>query len=393
MAGFNLFGRRRHDPESPLPTHRRRSSDETKINERWHRGEPYSMAKRPPFMLLLKVTWLDILTMIAMGAIALGVFRAHPPAHRLFPVTFVNGEVVYPQFAYPAIPQYIPSHAATALGVGVPILVILLCQIRIRSFWDINNGIIGLLNAQLGSAVFQVMIKWLIGGLRPNFLEVCKPDISKASQPGGNGTGLDGTGYGGIMYTYDICTTEMGGSLSNALESFPSGHTTSMFAGMVYLYLYLNAKLKVWSNYHPSMWKLILTYAPILGATLVGGSLTVDQSHNWYDILAGGLIGTMFGFSSYRMVYASIWDWRFNHIPLHRKMPLEYDLDSFGDGLVATHKAGWGKGRGGKPYGTDKTVRTRYSTSRDGRGVGIPRKAVASHHDRANRRPSTGEMV
>ncbi|KAJ5019686.1 PA-phosphatase related-family protein [Colletotrichum sp. SAR 10_99] len=300
------------------------------------------------------------------------VFRAHPPAHRLFPVTFEDGEAVYPQFAYPAIPQYIPSHAATALGVGVPILVILLCQIRIRSFWDINNGIIGVLYAQLGSAVFQVMIKWLIGGLRPNFLEVCKPDISKASQPGGNATGLDGTGYGGIMYTYDICTTEMGGSLSNALESFPSGHTTSMFAGMVYLYLYLNAKLKVWSNYHPSMWKLILTYAPVLGATLVGGSLTVDQSHNWYDILAGGLIGTMFGFSSYRMVYASIWDWRFNHIPLHRKMPLEYDLDSFDDGLIATRKAGWGKGRGGKPYGTDKTVRTRYSTSRDGRGVGVP---------------------
>ncbi|KAJ0335096.1 hypothetical protein COL922a_009745 [Colletotrichum nupharicola] len=355
MAGFNLFGRRRHNPETPLPTHRRRSSDETKINERWHRGEPYSMAHRPSFMLWLKVTWLDILTMIAMGAIALGVFRAHPPAHRLFPVTFEDGEVVYPQFAYPAIPQYIPSHAATALGVGVPILVILLCQIRIRSFWDVNNGIIGVLYAQLGSAVFQVMIKWLIGGLRPNFLEVCKPGISKASQPGGNATGLDGRGYGGIMYTYDICTTEMGGSLSNALESFPSGHTTSMFAGMVYLYLYLNAKLKVWSNYHPSMWKLILTYAPILGATLVGGSLTVDQSHNWYDILAGGLIGTMFGFSSYRMVYASIWDWRFNHIPLHRKLPLEYDLDSFGDGLVATRKAGWGKGQGGKPYGTDKT--------------------------------------
>lgn len=359
------------------------------------------MARRPTFMQWLKVTWLDILTMIIMGAIALGVFRAHPPAHRMFPVTFQDGEVVYPQFAYPAINQYIPSHAATLLGVGVPIAVILLCQIRVRSFWDINNGIMGLLYSQIGSAVFQVMIKWLIGGLRPNFLDICQPDISKASLPGGNSTGLEGTGYGGMMYTYEICSNPMDGRLSNALESFPSGHTTSMFAGMVFLYLYLNGKLKVWSNYHPSMWKLVLLYAPILGAVLVGGSLTVDQSHNWYDILAGGTIGTIFAFSSYRMVYASIWDWRFNHIPLHRKMPLDHHLSagSFSDELVATHRAGWGSKRAHR--GVEKAVTGhRYSTSRDGRVVGIPRKPVSSHHSPIGsghrhhaRGASAGDMV
>ncbi|CCF46378.1 PAP2 superfamily protein [Colletotrichum higginsianum] len=393
MARFNNPFARRQNDTATLPTHRRRSSEDTRINDRWH-GREYTMAHRPPFMLWLKVTWLDILTMIIMGVIALVVFRAHPPAHRTFPITFDNGEVVYPQFAYPHITQIIPSHAATALGIGVPILSILVCQIRVRSFWDINNGIMGLLYSVLGSTVFQVMIKWLIGGLRPNFLEVCQPDITKASQPGGNATGLDGTGYGGIMWTSDICTREMDGTLSNALESFPSGHTTAMFSGMVFLYLYLNAKLKVFSNYHPSMWKLILTYAPILGATLVGGSLTVDQSHNWYDVLAGATIGTVFAFSSYRMVYAAVWDWRFNHIPLHRKLALDYALDA-SDGAVATRKAGWGKRRGAKNTAADKlTGRTRYSTgSRDGRGAGIPRKPVTSHHARGDRRPSADDMV
>ncbi|OHE92939.1 PAP2 superfamily protein [Colletotrichum orchidophilum] len=392
MARFNPFARHRQDTTT-LPAHRK-SSEDTKVNDRWH-GHEYSMAHRPPFMLWLKVTWLDILTMIIMGVIALVVFRAHPPAHRTFPVTFDNGEIVYPQFAYPHIPQYIPSHAATALGIGVPILSILLCQIRVRSFWDINNGIMGLLYSVIGSTVFQVMIKWLIGGLRPNFLEVCQPDITKASQPGGNATGLDGTGYGGIMWTSDVCTREMDGTLSNAMESFPSGHTTAMFSGMVFLYLYLNAKLKVFSNYHPPMWKLILTYAPILLATLVGGSLTVDQSHNWYDVLAGALIGTVFAFSSYRMVYASVWDWRFNHIPLHRKLPLDYDLEIIGSGAVATRKAAWGKMGGKKVSGPENMVgRTRYNTrSRDGRGLGVPRKAMTSHHSRGGRRPSAEDMV
>lgn len=59
-----------------------------------------SMNKRPSFGQWLKVTWLDILTMAAMGAIGLGVYEAHPAPSRSFPVYFQDGEVVYPQFAY-----------------------------------------------------------------------------------------------------------------------------------------------------------------------------------------------------------------------------------------------------------------------------------------------------
>ena len=72
-----------------------------------------------------------------------------------------------------------------------------------------------------------------------------------------------------IMYDRSVCTGDLD-TIDDSLESFPSGHTTAAFAGFVYLYLYFNAKLKVWSNYHPAYWKLILTYAPILGATLIG---------------------------------------------------------------------------------------------------------------------------
>lgn len=48
-------------------------------------------------------------------------------------------------------------------------------QIRIRSFWDINNAILGLLYSLITAAVFQVFLKWLIGGLRPHFLG--KPNL------------------------------------------------------------------------------------------------------------------------------------------------------------------------------------------------------------------------
>ena len=104
-------------------------------------------------------------------------------------------------------------------------------QIRIRSFWDVNNAVIGLLYSLITAAVFQVFIKWLIGGLRPHFLDVCKPVI-----PQGIAGNMGGNGFRGIMFDRSICTGD-GALIDDSLESMPSGHTTAAFAGFVYLYL------------------------------------------------------------------------------------------------------------------------------------------------------------
>lgn len=265
-------------------------------------------------------------------------------------MTFNNGEIVYPQFAYPLRKEIIPIWASALMSVLIPIAIYLICALRVRSFWDLNNAIMGTLYAIIAAAVFQVFCKWLIGGLRPHFLDVCKPAV-----PIGGGGGAEqaatGNGFLSIMYTPDVCTGDIA-QIRDSLESFPSGHTTAAFAGFVFLSLYLNGKLKVFSNYHPSLWKLIAIYAPILGATLIGGALTIDEFHNWYDVVAGAIIGTMFAFSAYRMMYASVWDFRFNHIPLTRDIPFTYGAGgyqgphhSFHD-AVFTRQAGWGTAEG-----------------------------------------------
>jgi membrane-associated phospholipid phosphatase len=306
---------------------------------RRHHGvqrEPYSMSSRPTFGQWLKGTWLDILTMVILGAIGLGVYYAPPAPSRSFAVKFSDGEVVYPQFAYPSRKEIIPIWLAAFLASVVPIFIMLCMQFRIRSFWDFNNAVVGLLYSLITAAVFQVFVKWLIGGLRPHFLDVCKPDISRLT-PGINGSG----GFGGLYYTREICTGDRK-EINDALESMPSGHSTAAFAGLVFLYLYLNAKLKVFSNYHPSMWKLAVTYMPLLGACLIAGALTIDEFHHWYDLLAGAVIGTIMAFSAYRMTYAAVWDWRYNHIPLSRQAPFMYARDWDLNGPTFTRKAGWG---------------------------------------------------
>ncbi|KLU83912.1 lipid phosphate phosphatase 2 [Magnaporthiopsis poae ATCC 64411] len=307
------------------------------LGRRRHPAQAYSMAKRPGFGLWLKHTWLDILTMAILGAIGLLVYMLRPVPNRSFAVAYPNGEVVYPQFAYPLRKEVVPIWLAAVLAGVIPIFFFALMQIRVRSFWDFNNAVLGLLYSLITAAVFQVFIKWLIGGLRPHFLDVCQPDPALL-QPG--------NGFRSLYYTREICTGDEK-QINDALESFPSGHTTAAFAGFVFLYLYLNAKLKVFSNYHPSLWKLALIYAPILGAVLIGGALTIDKFHNWYDILAGAIIGTIFAFSAYRMTYAAIWDWRYNHIPLSRVAPYDYGVPSVGSAelptyAVATRKANWG---------------------------------------------------
>ncbi|KAH8664608.1 phosphatidic acid phosphatase type 2/haloperoxidase [Xylariales sp. PMI_506] len=315
---------------------------------------PYSMSTRPSFGQWLKYTWLDILTMAIMGAIGLGVYEAHPAPTRSFPVTFSDGEIVYPEFGYPLRKEIVPIWAAALLASLVPIAVILFMQIRIRSFWDANNAIIGLLYSLITAAVFQVFLKWLIGGLRPHFLDVCKPDISLANNnPGTKGAPYNGAGFTSIYYTREICTGDPD-EIDDSLESFPSGHTTAAFGGFVFLYLYLNAKLKVFANYHPAFWKLLVTYMPLLGAVLIGGALTIDEFHNWYDVFAGAVIGTVMAFSAYRMTYAAIWDFRYNHIPLNRGAPFPYGGGALElENALWTRKVGWGGGAGavGGAYG------------------------------------------
>lgn len=78
------------------------------------------------------------------------------------------------------------------------------------------------------------------------------------------------------MYDRTVCTGDKK-QINDSLESFPSGHSTAAWAGFFYLFLYFNAQLKVMSAHNPAYWKMILMFAPLLGATLIAGALTIDE--------------------------------------------------------------------------------------------------------------------
>jgi diacylglycerol diphosphate phosphatase/phosphatidate phosphatase len=62
---MGIFTRRPRNAPAAATTEKRRGQR--------RQVEPYTMATRPTFGQWLKVTWLDIITMVILGAVGLGV--------------------------------------------------------------------------------------------------------------------------------------------------------------------------------------------------------------------------------------------------------------------------------------------------------------------------------
>jgi diacylglycerol diphosphate phosphatase/phosphatidate phosphatase len=196
--------------------------------------------------------------------------------------------------------------------------------------------LIGLGYALSTATLFQSLVKIFVGGLRPHFLTVCRPNIPP-STPGISTLPKNGLNF----YTADQVCRGDASKIKEAQMSFPSGHACAAFAGFGFLALYWNAKFKVLSrggrfrDYYGSSareqseqsdqgekmgrvhhWKLVCFMAPWCIATLFALSKIRDGWHHPIDVVFGALVGTLFAHLAYKMVYRSVYNSRTNHIPL-----------------------------------------------------------------------------
>lgn len=93
-----------------------------------------------------------------MGALGLGIYMAPPAPSRSFPLYNQNGDVVYPQFAYPLRKEVVPIWLSALLSFLIPFIFFSLFQIRRRSLNDLANTTMGLLKSLITAAVFQVRL-------------------------------------------------------------------------------------------------------------------------------------------------------------------------------------------------------------------------------------------
>jgi len=143
-------------------------------------------------------------------------------------------------------------------------------QLYLRSRHDFHHALLGLLVSEAFTFFFTSLLKVIAGRPRPDF------------DPITNNT-------------------------KDSRMSFPSGHSSTSFSGMVFLSLYLAGKLRILSNHNGSMVaKTMIVFSPLLISMLIAVSRTMDYHHNFGDIVAGSLLGAGISLFTYFLYFPSL---------------------------------------------------------------------------------------
>ncbi|KAL2427078.1 putative diacylglycerol pyrophosphate phosphatase 1 [Exophiala dermatitidis] len=250
----------------------------------------------------------DYLIIIILAIIYAALDKLVTPFSQHFSLN--NISIQYPY----AVHERIPIHIALVLSGAFPAAVILVYTLfidglfshhhqRARSrfnrytfadrLWELNCGWLGLLLAQGAAFVITGTLKNLCGKPRPDLIDRCQPQTGAA----------DGVPYG--LVTKAICTQQDEAIMQDGFRSFPSGHSSSSFAGLFFLSLYLAAKLHV-LDHRGEVWRTVIVLIPTLAASCIAMSRIMDARHHPFDVLFGSALGILCAWGAYRQYFPPV---------------------------------------------------------------------------------------
>lgn len=221
--------------------------------------------------------------------------------------------------------ERIPVWLLAVLVGLVPLLFFFVIGFAIqRSFWDWHVASLGLILSQAITWVITDAIKLTVGRPRPDMLARCKPI-----------EGSMNAAYYGLANWAQVCSDTS--QLKDGFRSFPSGHSSSAFAGLGFLAFYFAAKLHVFDRrgYTAPAW---IAMAPILGAALIAVSRTMDYRHHATDVIAGGIIGILVSYFCYRLYYPKLSD-RNCHLPYEPRIETRPTHDDHSSEVLPLHNS------------------------------------------------------
>lgn len=141
------------------------------------------------------------------------------------------------------------------------------------------------------TAVITDFSKIFIGRLRPNFLDVCKPDVDPY---------LDicaKTNKTYLMPEIDFkCTSLDRPSIEESRLSFPSGHSSLSFYSMTFLILFINY---AWNCRRLGLMPRLIQLCLFSVAFFTALSRIVDNKHHPTDVITGALIGSSISIATF----------------------------------------------------------------------------------------------
>ncbi|KAF2182143.1 PAP2 domain-containing protein [Zopfia rhizophila CBS 207.26] len=234
-----------------------------------------------------------------------------------------------------------------------------------RKAWEWNAGWMGLALSLATAFMLTQGMKLLFGKPRPDLLSRCRPNPDLVNRNKVSSSGLEFNPEW-VLVTSAVCTNTDQDILQDGFKSFPSGHSSFSWAGLLYLTLFLASKfavaipflpprpfstnpahtsavspsnLKVKSNRLPThnktlssptdstipnhatfenivpirnhaaappVYTLVLILAPIGSAIFISSSRFTDYRHHGFDIIFGSLIGIVCAWFSFRWYHLPI---------------------------------------------------------------------------------------
>lgn len=221
----------------------------------------------------------------------------------------------------PYLTDTIPTYAAVAISVGLPLVVMLITEIckaiyfgrskrkryQIRLEFNcckplkvypiIRNLYMLVIVFAYGYLTTWMLVeisKNFVGRLRPHFLAVCQPSfncslVSSFEQ------------FFSItqMGTNLTCTNSDASAVREARRSFLSGHAAPMFYGCAFLIMYLHIS---WSWRHLGILRHVLQTGLAVLACYIGITRITDNQHHPDDVITSGIVGSLVAFAAFRFV-------------------------------------------------------------------------------------------
>ncbi|MBN3272397.1 PLPP1 phosphatase, partial [Polyodon spathula] len=155
---------------------------------------------------------------------------------------------------------------------------------RLQSNSSVRNNYVACLYKAIGTFVFGAAMsqsltdigKYSIGRLRPHFLDVCKPNWAEINCKAG--------------YIENFTCTGEKGIVNEARLSFYSGHSSFSMYCMLFLALYVQARLvEDWAR----LLRPTIQFFLVAASIYVGLSRVSDYKHHWSDVLTGLIQGAI----------------------------------------------------------------------------------------------------
>ncbi|KAK3330318.1 PAP2-domain-containing protein [Apodospora peruviana] len=112
-----------------------------------------------------------------------------------------------------------------------------------RKLWELHVGWLGLALSIVSAWLITNGMKNLFGKPRPDLLSRCQPDIANLSQYIVGG--FANTSSNGQLVSAEICKNTDRDKLDDGFRSYPSGHSSSSAAGLIYLSLFIASKFAI----------------------------------------------------------------------------------------------------------------------------------------------------